>query len=229
MTLKERFLVAATKPARGGKSRKEKGGLPDNVEVFVGMKVMVTFNVHTDLDVANGARGEIVDIVLDDREEAFDQKSPIINLKYPPLYILVRLLHTKARPLEGLPEGVLPIFPICKSFTIETSPGVKTTVFRRQTPITSAYALTDYRGQGQTIIPVIVDIGRPPTGELTPFNAYVALSRGRGRDHIRLLRDFDDHLFTNHPNEFLRNEDKRLEKLDNVTEAWWTEIGKRTR
>ena len=30
---------------------------------------MVTFNVSTDLGVANGARGQVVDIVLDAREE----------------------------------------------------------------------------------------------------------------------------------------------------------------
>jgi len=40
------------------------------------------------------------------------------------------------------------------------------------------YALTDYRGQGQTIAPILVSIGQPPSGELTAFNAYVALSLG---------------------------------------------------
>ena len=29
---------------------------------------------------------------------------------------------------------------------------------------------------------------------LTPFSVYVALSRGRGRDNIRLLRDFDENI-----------------------------------
>jgi hypothetical protein len=35
------------------------------------MKVMVTFNVETDLDITNGARGEITEIILDERETAF--------------------------------------------------------------------------------------------------------------------------------------------------------------
>jgi hypothetical protein len=69
--------------------------------------------------------------------------------------------------------------------------------------------------------PVYVDIGRPPTGELTPFNAYVALSRGRSRERIRLLRDFDEHIFTQHPSEYLRLEDVRLDRLDQETKKNW--------
>ncbi|KAF8424992.1 hypothetical protein L210DRAFT_797582, partial [Boletus edulis BED1] len=99
--------------------------------------------------------------------------------------------------------------------------GVEKRITRRQIPLTAAYAFTDYRSQGQTIEKVIVDIGKPPTGELTPFNAYVALSRSRGRDSIRLLRGFDEKLFTTHPSEHLRREDERLNELDRITEGWW--------
>ncbi|KAH7105378.1 hypothetical protein BKA62DRAFT_387079 [Auriculariales sp. MPI-PUGE-AT-0066] len=40
---------------------------------------------------------------------------------------------------------------------------------------------------------VIVDLGKPASGKLSPFNAYVALSRGKGRHAIRILRlpDYD--------------------------------------
>jgi len=62
-------------------------------------------------------------------------------------------------------------------------------------------------------VPVLVDLAKPPTGSITPFAAYVALSRGRGRDSIRLLRDFEDKLFTTHPSEYLRKEKIRLESL----------------
>jgi hypothetical protein len=99
--------------------------------------------------------------------------------------------------------------------------GVARTVSRSQLPITPAYAFTDYRAQGQTIDPMVIDIARPPTGGLTPFNVYVALSRGTSRDRIRLLRDFEDKLFTQHPSEHLRREDSRLDKLRVETEWWW--------
>jgi hypothetical protein len=49
------------------------------------------------------------------------------------------------------------------------------------------------------------------------FNAYVALSRSQGRDTIRLLRDFENVLFTRHPSEDLREEEHRLENLAKET------------
>ncbi|KIL66493.1 hypothetical protein M378DRAFT_54183, partial [Amanita muscaria Koide BX008] len=87
------------------------------------------------------------------------------------------------------------------------------TISRRQLPLTPAYAFTDYRAQGQTLPRVIVDLGRPPTGKLTPFNAYVALSRSSGRETIKLLRDFDEKLFITVPSETLEEEDRHLEEL----------------
>ncbi|KAF8439418.1 hypothetical protein L210DRAFT_858058, partial [Boletus edulis BED1] len=58
-------------------------------------------------------------------------------------------------------------------------------------------------------------------GQLTPFNAYMAISHSRGRDGIRLLWEFDERLFTTHPTEHLREEDQRLEALDRLTTRWW--------
>ncbi|KAG1837452.1 hypothetical protein DFJ58DRAFT_640636, partial [Suillus subalutaceus] len=56
--------------------------------------------------------------------------------------------------------------------------------------LSPAYSFTDYRSQGQTINNALIDIATPPTAGLTPFNVYVALSRARGNDGVRLLRDF---------------------------------------
>jgi hypothetical protein len=95
--------------------------------------------------------------------------------------------------------------------------GTRKIVSRTQLPIMPAYAFTDYQAQGQTI----VDIGQPPTGGITPFNIYVALSRAKGRNWIRLLRDFDEHLLQCHPSKYLHIEDERLEKLDQKTKEWW--------
>ncbi|KAF8192836.1 hypothetical protein K438DRAFT_1589785, partial [Mycena galopus ATCC 62051] len=62
-----------------------------------------------------------------------------------------------------------------------------------------AYAFTDYRSQGQTIQYVLVDIASPPSGKLSLFKLYVALSQSSGQDD-------------------------RLEGLNNQTRAWWTEM-----
>ena len=218
----EEKVALATKPKRGSRNKRhEHGGLPDEVELALGMEVMVTFNVSTNLDMANGARGHIVDIVLDEKEQAPEGRTHFMRLEYPPLYVLVAMNRTKATPLDGLEAGVLPIAPQSRSFTVTSAKGKRISISRQQLPITPAYTFTDYRAQAQTIEYCVVDIGTPPTGRLTPFNAYVALSRSRGRNNIRLLRDFDEGLFTRHPSEHLREEDIRLQKMDRATKLSW--------
>lgn len=194
--------------------------LPDTVELAVGMPCMVTMNVKTEQDLANGTRGTLVDIILDSREQEINQEASIHTLQYPPRYILFKPDETRAGNLTGLPEGVFPIEPITCKYTIDVQ-GKTTSVERRQIPVTGGYAFTDYRSQGQTLPAVIVDLAKPPSGTLTPFGAYVALSRSRGRDTIRLLRDFEDRIFTTHPSESLRNENLRLEEQDQLTREWW--------
>ena len=93
------------------------------------------------------------------------------------------------------------------------------TVHQRQYPLMAAYTFvtTDHKAQGQTIEYVVVDIGPTRRFPMDPFVAYVALARSRGMDNIRLLRDFDDKIFTRHPSEALIMEDARLESLTEDT------------
>ncbi|KAE9409061.1 hypothetical protein BT96DRAFT_807313 [Gymnopus androsaceus JB14] len=65
--------------------------------------------------------------------------------------------------------------------------------------MTLAYAFTDHCSQGQTIVPIIVDIVTPPSATLNLFNIYVALSR----------------------------KVDRLEKLNEETLKWWKEMKSR--
>lgn len=81
--------------------------------------------------------------------------------------------------------------------------------------MTAAYAFMDYRAQGQTIPFVIVDIATPPSGGLSLFNLYIALSQSRGRSSIRLLRDFDDKVFQLGYCPELLAENDGLDQLDN--------------
>ena len=217
--------VAILTRTKGSSSQQDRGGLAKEIEIAIGASVMVTLNIHTDLDVANGVRGTIEGIILDERERTnATTESHTIHLQYPPRCILVKLARTKAPHLDGLDQNVIPIEPVTKSFSI-LKDGRKISVNRTQLPLTLAYAFTDYRAQGQTLEPVIVDIGPPPHGSLTPFNIYVALSRGTGRSNIRLLRDFDARLLQQHPSEYLRLEDERLKVLDEKTKALWEKRG----
>ena len=186
------------------------------------MKVMVTSNIATDLDITNGARGTVVDIVLNPEEPPLGDSS-IIALKHLPQCVLVKLNRMCTTRLDGLDDGVIPIFPAKSSMQITLAKKGKT-VTRFQYPVTAAYSFTNYRSQGQTIPRVIVDIAFPPSGKLSLFNLYVALSRSSGRETIRLLRDFDDDIFLEVHKPELTLEDERLDGLDSTTKLWWQKL-----
>ena len=65
------------------------------------MKVMVTKNIEIDLDLTNGAQGEIVDIILHPDEPPIGN-APVVHLKFMPAYILVKLSRSRAAALQGL-------------------------------------------------------------------------------------------------------------------------------
>ncbi|KAG9075041.1 hypothetical protein FS749_013333 [Ceratobasidium sp. UAMH 11750] len=85
----------------------------------VGMKVMVTLNIETDLDITNGAQEEIVDIVLNPDEPPFDDTPTVATLQHLPLYILVEFArHTDTINLPHLEAGIVLIVPASKNFKI---------------------------------------------------------------------------------------------------------------
>ncbi|THH04757.1 hypothetical protein EW146_g10090, partial [Bondarzewia mesenterica] len=189
--------------------------------------IMVTTNLTTDLDLTNGARGEIMGVVLHPDESAISS-GPVINLQRMPLFILVKMQRTRTQKLISLDERVVPIEPSMQSIRISmTGPDGKPmtkAIQRRQFSTTAAYAFTDYRAQGQTLPHVIVDIASPPSGKLTLFNLYVALSRSHGRDTIRLLRDFDEDIFMVSHESPVIEEDDRLTRKDEKTNTWYTSM-----
>ena len=237
LTLPEHYGVATRKAAINMESglkkrRRWKNDLPDTIQIAIGMKVMVTENVETGLDITNGARGEIVDIILDPNKPPIGN-DPIVTLKCLPAYILVKMARTRATQLEGLDENVIPVQVATHNFQIKVrqvgGKYIKRSVRQHQFPMTLAYTFMDYRSQGQTIPFVMVDIATLPTGGLSLFNLYVALSRSSGRSTIRLLRDFDNTTFMQSHSASLLQEDDRLDKLDALTKSWWRKMGQDVR
>ena len=84
-----------------------------------------------------------------------------------------------------------------------------------------------HRGEHVLSLYVLVDIASPPSGTLDLFNLYVALSRSSGHETIWLLRDFDMDLFKQSHDTALMDEDDRLEELNQITERWWREMGRK--
>jgi hypothetical protein len=111
--------IAIMTQTKGSKAESERGGLSKTIDLAIEASVMVTLNILTDLDVANGVRGVIEGIVLDERERVMATKeSHVVHLQFPPRYVLVKLDRTKAPRLDGLAQNVIPIAPAKKSFTI---------------------------------------------------------------------------------------------------------------
>lgn len=125
--------------------------LPNKVELAVGMKIMILENMATDAGLANGSRGEIINIILDLRETIMDRssESKTICLRYPPVAILFATYFNQDVQLQGLPKGVVPIFPSQKKFHLGGRSSCM--IARKQFALTPAYAFTDFKSQGQTI------------------------------------------------------------------------------
>ncbi|TFK88572.1 hypothetical protein K466DRAFT_458556, partial [Polyporus arcularius HHB13444] len=92
LTIAEQCCVAGREHGQHGRKRKQ---LPELLELAIGMQVMVTSNIQTDLDLANGARGEVVDILLHPDEPPFGDDC-IVKLRHLPAYVLVKMHRTRA-------------------------------------------------------------------------------------------------------------------------------------
>jgi hypothetical protein len=109
---------------------KDTGKLPATVHMAIEMKAMVLLNIATEADIANGTRGEIQDITLDEREEtSVADEEGIIQLKYPPAMLLFKPDRTSKLSFLGLPVGIIPLMP--------------SRVERKQYAMTAGYAFTD--------------------------------------------------------------------------------------
>ncbi|KAF8836129.1 hypothetical protein BDN67DRAFT_984167 [Paxillus ammoniavirescens] len=180
--------------------------LPMQCEIVLGMEVMATENISTAANLANGSRGVVTKIFLNPREPREQNIiDRVIHLRYPPVYIALKLKTSDLPVLPLLNHQEVPLCPVIHNFYVGWKPCTRIT--HHQLPLMTAYAFTDFKSQGQTIEKLIIDIGKTTSFNLTPFNAYVALSRSHGRDSIHLLQDFKNNLFTKHPSEDLREKD----------------------
>ena len=93
--------------------------LTHRIKFAIGMQVMVTLNVATEANLANGSRGVIQDIILDPREELIKMdrdEEGVVWLQYPPAMILFKLFHHEFEPFPGYEPGLILIFPLEVTF-----------------------------------------------------------------------------------------------------------------
>ena len=103
--------------------------------------------------------------------------------------MLVKLLHDVDVnvSIPGLPPSVVAIEPVEFRYNGRDGKHVKLLQF----PFTLAYAITDYKCQGQSFERVIVDLKKPTIGFSTVCSPYVQLSRAKALNQLSIMRPFD--------------------------------------
>ena len=170
------------------------GNLPRELQLYIGMPVIVTTNLRTELGITNGTTGVIKYIHFKDGEDISEDVG-VHQLRNQPAYIVVELKDVDVKPLQGLPKNYIPIEPIKKSFSVGVpgSKNEKVSINRTHFPLVPRFSCTAHKSQGQTLPKAIVDLV-PVHGKTNSVGiefAYVPLSRVRRLNDLTVLRPFD--------------------------------------
>ncbi|KAH8761641.1 hypothetical protein F5883DRAFT_562620 [Diaporthe sp. PMI_573] len=148
-----------------------------------GMPVVVTKNINPGLKLVNGAKYKAVEVIPDSKSFP----GPAKKFKFddmPPGTVL--LTPTSAQ------------IPIEKKKRAKKRPWQRHEVSRRGLPCTAAFACTDYKIQGETLVEIALELrgtgtklntttGQLEAGKCDPYSLYVQLSRCTSLDGIMLL------------------------------------------
>lgn len=112
------------------------------------------------------------------------------NIITAPEYILVEITEGLGKNIQipGLPRALVPLAPV--KFWYNAGHGRR--VRLQQFALTLAYACTDFKAQGQTMLhAAILDIQRSARETTPSASPYVQLSRVTSLDMVFILRPFD--------------------------------------
>jgi hypothetical protein len=173
-------------------------GLPGELQIYVGMPVVVTTNLKTELGITNGTSGVIRAIQLNDGE-VITENTGIHNLTHPPECIIVELDDIDVEPLEGLPANHIPITLMKCKRSIQVTVGTtaagkpkKINVSREHFPLVPSFSYTAHKSQGKTLPKVVIDLIPPGNNNKVKIEfAYVPLSRVRRLEDLHVLRPFN--------------------------------------
>jgi hypothetical protein len=129
----------------------------------------------------------------------------------------------KSVAFEGLPTGIVPVFPIERSIKVKNF-----SVRRTQVPMCPAFCLTDYKVQSLTLNTAVLDLKKNPTAKGRQnqfFSNNVELSRIRNKDKLHILEKIDMSDLAFHPPDNLTAEMERLDQLQKETISSWAEKG----
>ena len=167
--------------------------LPRELKLYIGMPVVVTKNIHTELGITNGTKGIVRSIHFKKEESVVTGYTDNFHyLQHTPDCIVVELDDINVKPLDGLPANHVPIVPQRGSFKVHVGGKEPVSVNRRHFPLVPRFGCTAHKAQGETLSKAIVDLVQPPfIKHFKIENAYVPLSRVRRLEDLTVLRTFD--------------------------------------
>lgn len=124
---------------------------------------MVTFDVSTDLNMANRARGHMVDIVLNEKGKLLAGRTHCV-IAVPSCLYPVSMNRMKASALDRLEPDVLPVAPLTRTFVVAAANGKRGVISRQQLCI-PAYTFTNSCPSSENRM-LHGRIGTPPSGPL---------------------------------------------------------------
>ncbi|KAK3918035.1 ATP-dependent DNA helicase, partial [Frankliniella fusca] len=162
-------IIPAKHNGNGAKvaSEDKANGLPNELIMGHGARIMLKRNLWTKKGLVNGTMGILVDILYDEANE-------------PPSGI-PRILMCQFDNYKGPgigPNNLVPIVPVVSSW--KSSQG---SCSRQQFPVVLSYACTIHKSQGLSLDQAVINIGKR---EFSLGLTYVALSRVRSFDGVLL-------------------------------------------
>ncbi|KAF8144050.1 hypothetical protein K438DRAFT_1461390, partial [Mycena galopus ATCC 62051] len=164
----------------------------------IGMKVMVTENIALKASGVNGAKG-----ILREISYSTDRK----GRRYADCaHVEIRGSNVN---LNALGPDIVPIVSVLSRFPYIVESGIKYYIGRTQLPLVPAYAYTDYKSQGKSLMQAIIDL----TGAHSLHSLYVMISRATSRKLLAVLRNFTPKMLSGRLGPEFRSEFQRLEHL----------------
>jgi hypothetical protein len=190
----------------------------------VGGPAIVTANIAVELGFANGSKVIIREVIPHPSDHNGWQQisnKRIVQLLRPPICVFVepteKTTHSDEINYYKSNSRWFPIMTIKEKVKLPKELGTEKSFFRIQIPLTSAFALSDYRVQSQGLKTFIPDLKKPPTGKLRLENLYVILSRAIDWENMAILRPFEDSILQSQPDEALIAYDEYLQMRNEMT------------
>ncbi|KAJ2987983.1 hypothetical protein HDV02_005845, partial [Globomyces sp. JEL0801] len=153
--------------------------MPDYLQhvlhLVIGMPVMfISRNLYKKLGVVNGGTGILSGVIC----------SPAQVITALQVYIPPQTVD-KVWTIEGLPPNNILLKRVSSTETITLSCGKRFRLRRNQFPITEAFAITDYKSQGQTFPFAIINLA-----DGKGVSTYIKLSRTKNASNTFLMDGF---------------------------------------